>query len=85
MQYVSVYVNCSERFVTGLITTSMLVSLLGQYSHMVPGFTSMKISQLLPLLVPHRLVIVDSNAIVPQAYWQMVVNRVTGAAVVDQG
>lgn len=75
----------SDRFVTGLITNSMLISLLSQYKDQVPSFLSMSVDQMRSFLLPHRLVKVDEDAICAEAMMAMVKERVNSAAVVNAG
>lgn len=74
----------SDRFVSGMISESMLISLISQYKSQIPSFCQMPVSQLLPFLLPHRLVTVDESAITAEAYSAMVRERVSGAAVVNE-
>lgn len=75
----------SDRFLNGLITSSMIISLISQYRHKIPSFQSMSVSAMIPFLAPHRLVVVDEDAIAAQAFHAFVRERVTGGAVVNKG
>jgi len=57
----------SDRFVTGLITQSMLISIISQYRHMIPTFQEMPVANMMQFLAPHRLVIVNVSSNFPIA------------------
>jgi hypothetical protein len=56
-----------------------------QYKEMIPSFLSMPVSNMMQFLLPHRLVIVDEDAITVECFLTMVKERVNGAAVVNKG
>jgi len=74
----------SERFVTGLITESMLISLIGQYKDKIPSFLGMKVSSILNFLAPHRLVVIEEDALAVEAYMTLIHQRVNGGAIVNK-
>jgi hypothetical protein len=51
----------------------------------IPSFQGMPVRNLIQFLVPHRLVMVEESAIAAKAFVTMVRERVTGAAVINEG